>query len=148
MKPPMTTPGAFHPWKRSIMFKKSSNDLPQTVVGYRIKLLCISIRDRIVPRNAMGSPAFCTTWVGQKWINMSSWWNNIRDGFACQGGTLGSVICFLRGNRNNVKRNTVSLRPGMDAIFRIPSEVHGGSAVAVGTVLRLFSWNDRLSGFR
>jgi hypothetical protein len=122
MKPPMTTPGAFHPWKRSIVFKKSSNDLPQTVVGYRIKLLCISIRDRIVPRNAMGSPAFCTTRVGQKWINMSSRWNNIRDGFACQGGTLGSVICFFSATEIMIQKT----RCRSDQGSQNESEPHGG----------------------
>jgi len=37
INPLMITPGAGHPWKRCIVVKKSSNDLPQTVSGYRIK---------------------------------------------------------------------------------------------------------------
>jgi hypothetical protein len=70
MKPPMTTPGAFQPWKRSIVFRKSSYDLPQTVIGYRIKLLRISTSDRIVPSDAVVFPAFCGTWADQNRIDM------------------------------------------------------------------------------
>ena len=48
---------------------------------------------------------------------MSSCWNNIRDGFACQGGTLGTMKEAIRnfGRENGARGNTSAPRPPSSA---------------------------------